>query len=307
MQQTGIFAGRTEVRCPYARWGWTRGGGKVWHGGLDLAGLDDATIRMPYYKGKRITGRVTRARIVTDRRDKTWEWGYYVCVQLDRGQTPDAVNFLYFAHCASLLVKAGQRVASGDALAVMGNTGNAALADPPYRHCHLEVRAAAGGVGLDPTVQKRMEGCLMEKRNLFVSGKAVVAAVCGAFTAAFGWLGWLVVAWAACMALDWVSGSAAAASRGAWSSAAARAGIWHKAGMVVVVLVCALTDAVLAVAVANLPGLGFEVNGVVLPVVLVWYIFTELGSIAENAAAMGAPVPGWLVRILAQGKEGAEK
>ena len=115
----------------------------------------------------------------------------------------------------------------------------------------------------------------MEKRNLFVSGKAVVAAVCGAFTAAFGWLGWLVVAWAACMALDWVSGSAAAASRGAWSSAAARAGIWHKAGMVVVVLV--------------------------------WYIFTELGSIAENAAAMGAPVPGWLVRILAQGKEGAEK
>ena len=33
MQQTGIFAGRTEVRCPYARWGWTRGGGKVWHGG----------------------------------------------------------------------------------------------------------------------------------------------------------------------------------------------------------------------------------------------------------------------------------
>ena len=240
MQQTGIFAGRTEVRCPYARWGWTRGGGKVWHGGLD-----DATIRMPYYKGKRITGRVTRARIVTDRRDKTWEWGYYVCVQLDRGQTPDAVNFLYFAHCASLLVKAGQRVASGDALAVMGNTGNAALADPPYRHCHLEVRAAAGGVGLDPTVyaghpgrcgrgfgslpgpraggcrtvQKRMEGCLMEKRNLFVSGKAVVAAVCGAFTAAFGWLGWLVVAWAACMALDWVSGSAAAASRGAgwWS------------------------------------------------------------------------------------------
>ena len=138
----------------------------------------------------------------------------------------------------------------------------------------------------------------MEKRNLFVSGKAVVAAVCGAFTAAFGWLGWLVVAWAACMAL---------ASKGAWSSAAARAGIWHKAGMVVVVLVCALTDAVLAVAVANLPGLGLEVNGVVLPVVLVWYIFTELGSIAENAAAMGAPVPGWLVRILAQGKEGAKK
>ena len=49
------------------------------------------------------------------------------------------------------------------------------------------------------------------------------------------------------------------------------------------------------------------VNGVVLPVVLVWYIFTELGSIAENAAAMGAPVPGCLVKTLAEGKEKAEE
>lgn len=148
MQQTGIFAGRTEVRCPYARWGWTRGGGKVWHGGLDLAGLDDATIRMPYYKGKRITGRVTRARIVTDRRDKTWEWGYYVCVQLDHGQTPDAVNFLYFAHCASLLVKAGQRVASGDALAVMGNTGRPAVQALPPGGARRSGRRRAGPDGV---------------------------------------------------------------------------------------------------------------------------------------------------------------
>ena len=49
-----------------------------------------------------------------------------------------------------------------------------------------------------------------------------------------------------------------------------------------------------------------EIYLLFLPV-LVWYIFTELGSIAENAAAMGAPVPGWRVRILAQGKEGAQK
>jgi len=147
----------------------------------------------------------------------------------------------------------------------------------------------------------------LDKKNGFLYAKAAVAALCGAFTATFGWLGWLVLAWGACMALDWVSGSAAAACRGQWSSAAARAGIWHKAGMVVVVLVSALTDGVLGMAVANLPGLGLQPNGVVLPVVLVWYIFTELGSIAENAAAMGAPVPAWLVRILAQGKEGAEK
>ena len=147
----------------------------------------------------------------------------------------------------------------------------------------------------------------MEKKNGFLYAKAAVAALCGAFTAAFGWLGWLVLAWAVCMALDWLSGSAAAASRGEWSSAVARAGIWHKAGMVVVVCVAALTDLVLRVAMQNLPGFNLDVDGVVLPVVLVWYIFTELGSIAENGAAMGAPVPGWLLSLLAEGKEKAGK
>lgn len=148
---TGIFKGRFRVRYNYARFGYTRGGGKTWHGGIDLEALDDDTIYMPTYKGKSISGTVTRARIVTDKSNATWEWGYYVCVQLDANQTPDAINYLYFCHCTKLLVKAGQKVRSGDALAVMGNTGNAALADPPYKHCHFEVRATATGKGLDPT------------------------------------------------------------------------------------------------------------------------------------------------------------
>ena len=129
--------------------------------------------------------------------------------------------------------------------------------------------------------------------NGFLTIKALIAAVCGAFTAAFGWLGWLIVAWVA-------------ASKGEWSSAAARAGIWHKLGMIVVVLVAALTDAVLSIAVANIPVLGITYESLILPVVLVWYIFTELGSIAENAAALGAPVPEGLLKLLAVGKDAAE-
>lgn len=148
---TGIFKNRFRVRYNYARYGYTRGGGKTWHGGIDLEALDDKTIYMPTYKGKSIRGTVVTARIVTDKSNKTWEWGYYVCVKLDANQTPDAVNYLYFCHCASLLVKVGQKVKSGDALAIMGQTGNAALANPPYAHCHLEVRATATGKGLDPT------------------------------------------------------------------------------------------------------------------------------------------------------------
>lgn len=151
MSNTMLFAGRNRVRYDYARFGYTRGGGKTWHGGLDIEALDNTTIRMPYYDGKLISGTVTRARIVTDKTNPTWEWGYYVCVQLDTNQTPDIVNYLYFCHCSKLLVQAGQKVRSGDALAVMGNTGNAALASPPYAHVHFEVRAIATGKGLDPT------------------------------------------------------------------------------------------------------------------------------------------------------------
>lgn len=157
MTQTGIFKGRVLIPYSYGRFGYTRGGGKTWHGGIDLVGLEDPTIRMPYYTAadgsrKPIKGTVTRARKV-DRStgDPTWEWGWYVCVQLDAAQTPDTVNFLYFCHCERLLVQAGQRVQSGDALAIMGNSGNAALNDPPYKHCHLEARATATGTGVDPT------------------------------------------------------------------------------------------------------------------------------------------------------------
>ena len=143
----------------------------------------------------------------------------------------------------------------------------------------------------------------MEDKNIFLAIKAAIAAVCAAFTAAFGWLGWLVVAWVACMVVDYISGSAAAAKAGDWSSEKARAGIWHKTGMIFVVLVAAVTDAVLATLVSNIPGLQIDYSTMVLPLVLAWYIFTELGSIAENAALLGAPVPEWLVKLLAVGKK----
>lgn len=154
--QTGIFKGRVLVPYAYGCYGYTRGGGSTLHGGIDLVGADIATILMPYYTGadgsrKAISGTVVTARIVTDKTNLTWEWGWYVCVKLDANQTPDAVNYLYFCHCASLLVKVGQKVQSGDALAIMGNSGNAALNNPPYKHCHLEVRATSTGRGLDPT------------------------------------------------------------------------------------------------------------------------------------------------------------
>ena len=176
-----IFKGRVRVRYGYSRWGYTRNNGKGWHGGSDEEGLDSTTIRMPDYKGKSISGRVITARKV-DRStgSKTWEWGWYVCVELDAGQTPDAVNCLYFCHNARNLVSVGQRVKTGDPLAVMGNTGNAALASPPYAHCHFEVRATATGRGLNPAQYMGFEnavgtfGTAPQRFAPFSSGECLV-------------------------------------------------------------------------------------------------------------------------------------
>ncbi len=138
--------------------------------------------------------------------------------------------------------------------------------------------------------------------------KAAVAAVLGLLTGLWGWLGWLVVGWIGCMALDYLTGSLAAAKEGEWSSGRAREGIWHKCGMIVVVAVSAGVDLLLSLVLANLPlvELPFQYAGLVCPVVLVWYIVTELGSIAENGAAMGAPVPKWLVKLLAASKSAVD-
>ena len=146
----------------------------------------------------------------------------------------------------------------------------------------------------------------MDNNNIFLAVKAAIVGVFGAFGVAFGWLGWLVLAWVACMVVDWLSGSSAAMQAGRWSSAKARGGIWHKAGMIVVVVVAAVADSVLALVVVNIPGLPIDYTVLLLPMVLVWYILTELGSILENAAAMGAPVPAFLIRILAAAKEKVE-
>ncbi|MEA4934811.1 MAG: phage holin family protein [Lawsonibacter sp.] len=139
--------------------------------------------------------------------------------------------------------------------------------------------------------------------------KAAIAAAAGALTGLWGWMGWLVIGWVACMVMDYITGTAAARKVGAWTSARAREGIWHKAGMIVVVMVSAGTDLLLAVVLENIPmvNLPFQYGGLICPVVLVWYILTELGSITENAVAMGAGVPPWLVKLLAAGKEVVDK
>ena len=144
------------------------------------------------------------------------------------------------------------------------------------------------------------------EKNVFMEAKAMIVLIAGEFTAAFGYVGWLVLIWLISMVADYATGSWAAKANGEWSSAMARKGIFHKCGMIFVVGVAALVDSMLAVAVGNIPGIGVEYTTAILPVVLVWYIITERGSILENAVKMGAPVPSALKNALAIAKKSVE-
>ena len=135
------------------------------------------------------------------------------------------------------------------------------------------------------------------------------AAVVGVLTGLWGWMGWLVIGWVAVMGLDYVTGSAAAAKQGLWSSTKAKEGIWHKTGMIVVVVVAAGADILVALVLERLPAaaLPFEYGGLICPVVLVWYVVSELGSITENAVDMGAPVPSWLTKLLLVSRQAIDR
>lgn len=130
--------------------------------------------------------------------------------------------------------------------------------------------------------------------------KATLAAF---FTAVCTFLGWrtlMLLVWVVLMALDYLSGTLAARQKGTWKSAAAREGIGHKAGMILIVAVSMIADFVILLACENIPYEAVQLHWpmVIFPLVTMWYILTEIGSIIENAMEMGAAVPAWLPKLL---------
>lgn len=122
-----------------------------------------------------------------------------------------------------------------------------------------------------------------------------------------GWVGWLVLILLVSMALDYLTGTWAAMYKGQWSSKTAREGLWHKLGEISALLVAVLCDLALKhVTGSGIIALPFDYSVLATPVVAVWYIFTELGSITENAAKLGAPIPSWLGKMLAAVRESSE-
>lgn len=134
------------------------------------------------------------------------------------------------------------------------------------------------------------------------SSVEVKSAIVMATAAVSAWLGWTgvlaVIVLPVVMALDYLTGTAAAKAHGEWSSKIAREGVWHKLGEVVAVVVAACCDLMLYIvlhtAAADILG-DYKFRAVFVLLVSLWYILTELGSILENCARLGAPIPKALI------------
>ena len=135
--------------------------------------------------------------------------------------------------------------------------------------------------------------------------KAAITGVIMFITALIGPVGWVVFVWLFAMVMDYITGSAAASLKGDWDSAVAREGLYHKLGSVEGVLVAAALDIAFGVV---LPELGIDYKfKIITPIVCLWYLITELGSIIENIDKLGAPVPGFLRKMLKKVKSEVDK
>ena len=138
--------------------------------------------------------------------------------------------------------------------------------------------------------------------------KGAITAFIAFLTALWGWTGWAIIIWLACIFLDYLAGSMAAKKDCSWSSDIARQGLWHKLGEIFAVMVAALCDIALTVIMKGTRiEIPIEVGPLVTPVVLLWYILTELGSIIENCGKLGAPVPKWFKDYIEKSKDKIDK
>lgn len=121
MALSPFASGKFRVTSPYGNR--VLNGVKQFHNGVDLVGEGSTVVCSV------CDGTVLSSQIITDKSNRTWEWGNYVSVQAGDGTVQ------YYCHLASRAVKKGDKVKKGQKIGIMGNTGYSFGA-----HTHFEVR-----------------------------------------------------------------------------------------------------------------------------------------------------------------------
>lgn len=132
-----IFLEDNRIEVDYGVYGPASGRN---HRGIDIDTLGDLTIHAT------IGGTVRYAQEYPWRDwTNSWQWGWYVWIDGD-----DGYSHIY-AHCKpeSLLVEVGDYVEGGQAIATMGESGNAQY-DKQAEHVHYQVNDSNGN-HVDPT------------------------------------------------------------------------------------------------------------------------------------------------------------
>lgn len=123
--------------------------------------------------------------------------------------------------------------------------------------------------------------------------KNILAAVCALCGLLFGDLDGLMIALAALMVMDYISGVLAAITQKKLSSEIGANGIAKKVFMLLIVAVANIVD-------INVIGEGHVLKSVTV----IFYIANECISLIENGGRLGVPVPNKLLEVLEQLKSG---
>ena len=124
-----IYSGKFKVTSPFGKR--LLNGAYEQHNGIDVVGLEGK------YVCAVVGGEVVSSTMVTDKSNRTWEWGNYVCILGSDGRR------YYYCHLSSRAVGVGKKVKAGDHIGIEGNTGYSFGS-----HCHFEVRE--NGVSVNP-------------------------------------------------------------------------------------------------------------------------------------------------------------
>ena len=108
------------------------------------------------------------------------------------------------------------------------------------------------------------------------------------------------------MLADYGTGMAKAWNAGTLCSRTGIRGILKKVGYLVIVAVAMGTDYLLRYGLDQV-GVHINIESLIAAIVIVWLIINELISILENVAAVGAPVPEFLLKLIRKLKTVTEK